>query len=148
MWISFSRYRSKDDPLGDDPTSRRKAAAECRGRNCLPRRHRAAMTGVKSTDVATDAIVRQATQADRVLQKLDAEDMAFLSGLLQDGLRRIAPDAPQSALSAFAQLVMTLIAAAVRQAITLPTREARRLLALFKRMLPKTLAAMEKDVTA
>jgi hypothetical protein len=43
---------------------------------------------------------------------------------------------------------MTLIAAAVRQAITLPTREARRLLALFKRMLPKTLAAMEKDVTA
>jgi hypothetical protein len=46
------------------------------------------------------------------------------------------------------QLVMTLIAAAVRQAITLPTREARRLLALFKRMLPKTLAAMEKDVTA
>jgi hypothetical protein len=57
-------------------------------------------------------------------------------------------EAPQSALSAFARLVMTLIAAAVRQAITLPTREARRLLALFKRMLPKTLAAIEKDVTA
>jgi AcrR family transcriptional regulator len=87
----------------------------------------------------------QATQADRVLQKLDAEDMAFLSGLLLDALRRIAPDAPQAALSAFAQLVMTLIAAAVRHAITLPPRDARRLLTLFKRMLPKTLAAIDKD---
>src|ERR1700751_3231704 len=42
----------------------------------------------------------QATQADRVLQKLDAEDMAFLSGLLLEALRRIAPDAPQAALAA------------------------------------------------
>jgi Tetracyclin repressor-like, C-terminal domain len=49
------------------------------------------MARVKSTDAATDATVWQATQADRVLQKLDAEDMAFLSGLLQDALRRIAP---------------------------------------------------------
>ena len=90
----------------------------------------------------------QATQADRVLQKLDAEDMAFLSGLLLDTLRSIAPGAPQTALAAFAQLVMTLIAAAVRHAIALPPRDARRLLALFKRMLPKTLAAIEKDLSA
>jgi AcrR family transcriptional regulator len=90
----------------------------------------------------------QATQADRVLQKLDAEDMAFLSGLLQGALRRIAPDAPQAALAAFAQLVMTLIAAAVRHAITLPSKDARHVLATFKRMLPKTLAAIEKHVTA
>jgi AcrR family transcriptional regulator len=90
----------------------------------------------------------QATQADRVLQKLDAEDMAILSGLLLDALRRIAPDAPEVALSAFAQLVMTMIAAAVRHAITLPPRDARRLLTLFKRMLPTTLAAIDKDATA
>jgi AcrR family transcriptional regulator len=90
----------------------------------------------------------QATQADRVLQKLDAEDMAFLSGLLLEALRRIAPDRPQAALAAFAQLVMTLIAAAVRQAITLPAKDARRLLTLFKRMLPKTLAAIEKGANA
>jgi hypothetical protein len=89
----------------------------------------------------------QATQADRVLQKLDAEDMALLSGLLLDALRRIAPDTPQTALAAFAQLVMTLIAAAVRHAITQPPREARRLLTLFKRMLPKNLAAIERDLT-
>jgi AcrR family transcriptional regulator len=90
----------------------------------------------------------QATQADRVLQKLDAEDMTFLSGLLLEALRRIAPDRPQAALATFAQLVMTLIAAAVRQAITLPARDARRLLTLFKRMLPKTLAAIEKGANA
>jgi AcrR family transcriptional regulator len=89
----------------------------------------------------------QATQADRVLQRLDAEDMALLSGLLLDALRRIAPDTPQTALAAFAQLVMTLIAATVRHAITLPPREARRLLTLFKRMLPKNLAAIERDLT-
>jgi AcrR family transcriptional regulator len=87
----------------------------------------------------------QATQADRVLQKLEAEDMAFLSGLLLEALRRIAPERPQAALAAFAQLVMTLIAAAVRQAITLPAKDARRLLTLFKHMLPKTLAAIEKE---
>jgi AcrR family transcriptional regulator len=90
----------------------------------------------------------QATQADRALQKLDAEDMTFLAGLLQGALRGIAPGAPQAARSAFARLVMTLIAAAVRHAITLPPKDARRQLALFKRMLPKTLSAIEKDVTA
>lgn len=35
--------------------------------------------------------------------------------------------------------MMTLIAAAVRHAITLKPKEAGRVLALFKRLLPKTL---------
>jgi AcrR family transcriptional regulator len=85
----------------------------------------------------------QATQADRALQKLDAEDVAFLSGLLSDALRRIAPDQTAAALTALSQLTMILIAAAVRHAITLPPKEARRSLALFKKMLPKNLAALD-----
>lgn len=85
----------------------------------------------------------QATQADRGLQKLDEEDGAYLAGLLGETVRRIAPEATPAALAAFSQLMMTLIAAAVRHAIALEPRDAARMLALFKRMLPKNLAALE-----
>src|ERR1700730_15927994 len=85
----------------------------------------------------------QATQADRALQKPDEEDGAYLSGLLSDAVRRIAPDASEPALAAFSQLTMTLIAAAVRHAITLEHKEAQRIITLFKRMLPKTLVALD-----
>jgi AcrR family transcriptional regulator len=85
----------------------------------------------------------QATQADRALQKLDAEDGAYLAGLLGEALRRVAPNAPSAALASFSQLVMTLIAAAVRHAIALDPKEAARMLTLFKRMLPRNLAALE-----
>ena len=86
----------------------------------------------------------QATQADRALQTLDEEDGAYLSGLVLDALRRIAPNAREPALSTFSQLTMTLIAAAVRHAITLDARAARRLLALFKALLPKDLSALTR----
>ncbi len=85
----------------------------------------------------------QATQADRALQSLDAEDMAVLSGLLSDAVKPIAPGTPAATLTAFSELTMALIAAAVRHAITLPPKQARRVLALFKAMLPRELA----DVT-
>jgi AcrR family transcriptional regulator len=85
----------------------------------------------------------QATQADRALQKLDEEDGAYLAGLLGDALRRIASDAPAAALASFSQLIMTMIAAAVRHAITQEPKEAARFLTLFKRMLPKNLAALD-----
>lgn len=85
----------------------------------------------------------QATQADRALQKLDEEDGAFLAGLLDEALRRIAPNAPSPALASFSQLIMTLIAAAVRHAIALEPKQAARVLTLFKRMLPKNLSALE-----
>ena len=39
--------------------------------------------------------------------------------------------------------LLTLIAATVRHAITLDATEAARFLALFKRMLPKNLSALE-----
>ena len=83
-----------------------------------------------------------ATQADRALQQLDAEDGAHLAGLLSDAVQRIAPDIARPSLSAFSELMMTLIAATVRQAITLEPREARRMLALFKRLLPRDLSAL------
>jgi AcrR family transcriptional regulator len=85
----------------------------------------------------------QATQADRALQQLDEEDGRYLSGLLCDALARIAPDAPAPALAALSQLTMTLIAAAVRHAITLETKDASRIIALFKRLLPRNLSALE-----
>lgn len=84
----------------------------------------------------------QATQGDRTLQEIDREDVAFLAGLLRDALQRIAPKKPNVALTAFAQLAMIQIAAAVRHAIALPPAEARRALDLFKRMLPKDLSAL------
>ena len=86
----------------------------------------------------------QATQADRALQKLDEEDGAYLCGLFLDALRRIAPNVPAPALSTFSQLTMTLIAAAVRHAITLDAGEAKRILALFKALLPKDLSALTR----
>jgi AcrR family transcriptional regulator len=94
-------------------------------------------------DVPVMRDIWQATQADRALQKLDEEDGAYLAGLLGEALRRISPDAPASALASFSQLMMTLIAATVRHAITQDAKEAARILTLFKRMLPKNLAALE-----
>ena len=94
------------------------------------------------TDVPVMRDIWQATQADRALQKLDEEDVDFLAGLLADTTRRIAGDVPKPALQAWARLVMTLIAAAVRHAITLPPKEARLLLATFKRMLPNDLSML------
>ena len=95
------------------------------------------------TDVPVMRDIWQATQADRTLQKLDEEDGIYLAGLLGDAVRRIAPDAPTTALASFSQLVMTLIAAAVRHAIALEPKQAVRMLTLFKQMLPKNLAALE-----
>jgi AcrR family transcriptional regulator len=93
-------------------------------------------------DVPVMRDIWQATQADRALQKLDEEDVDFLAGLLAEALRRLAPDAPKPALRAWARLVMTLIATTVRHAITLPPKEARLLLATFKRMLPNDLSML------
>jgi AcrR family transcriptional regulator len=86
----------------------------------------------------------QATQADRALQELDAADVAFLARLLSEALGPLAPRVSREALSAFAQTMMILIAAAVRHAITLTPKEGRRVLAVFKRLLPRDLAALEE----
>ena len=85
----------------------------------------------------------QATQADRALQRIDEEDGAYLAGLLIDALQTVAPQVSEKSLSDFSQMMMVLIAAAVRHAIYLPPKEGLRILALFKRMLPKDLSVLE-----
>lgn len=84
----------------------------------------------------------QATQADRALQKLDEEDMEVLASFLLDALQRVAPDRDAAILTAIARLMMQLIAAAVRHAITQKPRDAERTLQLFKAMLPRQLSAL------
>ena len=81
----------------------------------------------------------RATQADRALQEIDRDGGAFLGGLLVDVLKRVAPNLPPQSIETFSQLMMALIAAAVRHAIELRPKEAERALALFKHMLPKDL---------
>ncbi len=50
---------------------------------------------------------------------------------------------PGTALASSSQLIMTLLAAAVRHAIMQDAKEAARILTPFNRMLPKNLAALE-----
>lgn len=83
-----------------------------------------------------------ATQADRALQRLDEEDCAYLAGLLSKSLRPVALDVSEAALSTYAQLLMTLIGAAVRHAITLSPAEAYLFLELFKHVLPMNMSAL------
>jgi AcrR family transcriptional regulator len=85
----------------------------------------------------------QATQADRALQRIDEEDGAYLADMLIGALRTAAPKVSERSLSDFSQMMMVLIAAAVRHAIFLPPKEGRRILLLFKRMLPKDLSTLE-----
>lgn len=85
-------------------------------------------------------VIWEATQADRDLQALDAEDGAYLSGLLDKALDRVGPAKDEAARMTFARLVMILIAAAVRDALTMPSEEAERSLALFVELLPDQLA--------
>ena len=94
-------------------------------------------------DMPVMRAIWQATQADRALQKLDEEDGALLSGMLRDVLRNLAPGISDAALSAFSQLMMVLIAAAVRHALILPPDQAPYFLDMFKRTLPKDLVAVE-----
>ncbi|MFD1881664.1 TetR family transcriptional regulator [Paracoccus pacificus] len=79
--------------------------------------------------------VWQATQADPVLQRLDAQDSAQLARMLAEAQSGTTADA-----EAFARagLAITLIGAAVRHAITLPPAEADLVLTEFKRLIGAT----------
>ena len=87
-------------------------------------------------------LIWQATQANRQLQAMDAEDGAYLAGMLSSALRAIAPDACPTAIADFAQLAMVMMAAAVRHAIALPADDRDRFLDLFKRTLPRDLEGL------
>jgi len=88
-----------------------------------------------------------ATQVDRTLQELDKEDGVFLANLLFEALRPLAPSVSGQRLVDFCQMVMVLIAAAVRHAITLPTKDGRRALNAFKELLPHDLGSDQAGAT-
>ncbi|WP_407157478.1 TetR family transcriptional regulator [Bradyrhizobium sp. STM 3557] len=87
----------------------------------------------------------QATQADRALQRLDEEDGIFLTNMLKDALRPLARIVSAESLSDFCQITMVLMSAAVRHAIALPPKEGRRILKLFKQMLPRDLSQVARS---
>jgi AcrR family transcriptional regulator len=75
-----------------------------------------------------------ATQADRALQVIDAEDSAVHTAMLESTLTGLHPDRSPSERFHFALLVMQLLAATVRLAITLDRSQAEALLITFKRL--------------
>jgi AcrR family transcriptional regulator len=77
-----------------------------------------------------------ATQADKLLQRVDAEDMEFHSQRLFEVLIELWPTRGPHELLAIARLIMQLLAAAVRYSISLEEEEGRTAIALYKKMLP------------
>jgi AcrR family transcriptional regulator len=82
-----------------------------------------------------------ATQVDRQLSAMDAEDGEWHSQVLLGVLKTLRPGHDEAELLAIARLSMQLLAAAVRFAIVLDKTEGERTIALFKRGLP---GAMER----
>ena len=86
-----------------------------------------------------------ATQADHTLQQLDAEDMAALAKLLAEAIQKLKPNCDPGKISQTSLLIMHLIAAAVRYAITLDHEEAAAILATFKRIFPENVSSFLED---
>ncbi|CCM74227.1 TetR/AcrR family transcriptional regulator [Rhizobium mesoamericanum] len=83
-----------------------------------------------------------ATQADRLLQEVDAKDMEFHAQALLSVLAKLKPERSKGELVAIARLTMQLLAAAVRYAISLDDAEGRAAIALYQRMLPADIALL------
>ena len=75
-----------------------------------------------------------ATQADKLLQQVDAEDMEFHAQAFLAVLIRLWPDRDRKELLAIARLTMQLLAAGVRYAVSLDAEEGAQAVALFKKM--------------
>lgn len=80
-----------------------------------------------------------ATQTDKELQRADEAEMRILAQMLCNRMKTLAPAADETELSRTAELVMVLIAAAVRHAITLERPEGDRVVEQFKTMLERSL---------
>jgi AcrR family transcriptional regulator len=78
------------------------------------------------------------TQADKALQHLDAEDGRAHATMLAEVLTRLYPAADQAHINSAAFVLMHLIAATVRLAITLPHPEGDAVIATFKLMALRT----------
>ena len=83
-----------------------------------------------------------ATQADKLLQQVDAEDTEWHSQAFLAVLKRLWPERDQVELARIARLTMQLVAAAVRYAISIERDEGDKAIALFKAMLPADLGAI------
>ncbi len=83
-----------------------------------------------------------ATQADRLLQEVDAEDMEFHAQALFALLEKLEPERNKEELLAIARLTMQILAAAVRYAISLRDEEGRTAIRLYQRMLPADIARL------
>jgi len=88
------------------------------------------------TDLPVMADILNATQSDKVLQKLDAEDMNVLSGFLMDALLRFSENKDRDELKLSSLLIIKLITSVVRFAITLEPLDAEKTLLIFKGILP------------
>jgi len=81
----------------------------------------------------------QATQADKTLQEMDAQDCNVHKSLLLDTLLRIRPTHEKETLVAIAALVMQFIGTTVRLAISVDRKEGDRIIERFKQMLENSL---------
>jgi AcrR family transcriptional regulator len=83
-----------------------------------------------------------ATQSDKQLQEVDAADMEMHAAMLLEAMRRLRPKADAAALATVARVIMEVLAAAVRYAISVERDEGDRVIATFKRMLPADVFAI------
>lgn len=83
-----------------------------------------------------------ATQADKLLQRVDAEDMEFHAQRLFTVLAKLWPKREAHELLSVARLTMHLLAAAVRYSISVSEEEGRAAMALYKKMLPADIGGL------
>ncbi|AYG57978.1 TetR/AcrR family transcriptional regulator [Rhizobium jaguaris] len=88
-----------------------------------------------------------ATQADKLLQEIDDEDMEWHSQAFLAVLRRLWPERDCEELARIARLTMQLVAAAVRYAISIEKEEGDKAIALFKAMLPADIGAVAERLS-
>jgi AcrR family transcriptional regulator len=88
-----------------------------------------------------------ATQADKLLQEIDADDMEWHSQAFLAVLHRLWPERDSEELVRIARLAMQLVAAAVRYAISIEKDEGDRAIALFKAMLPADIGAVSERLS-
>jgi len=77
-------------------------------------------------------VIWEATQGNKALQQIDAEQGAFLSRLLLEPVRRSVPQLSEDRAMSLCNLVMQMMACAVRYATVLPDKEADETLSIFK----------------
>ncbi|MGB5727968.1 MAG: TetR/AcrR family transcriptional regulator [Thiogranum sp.] len=83
-----------------------------------------------------------ATQSDRKLQKLDSDDMNALARILANVIQRLKPGCDAHQVLVSSSLIMHLIAAAVRHAISIEPDDGEMTLDAFKRILPKNISSL------